>query len=425
MYLATIGLNHRTSPLALRERMVVDSANIGEALRDLQQNHAHEVAILSTCNRTEIYCVLETHEQLDLTQHWLSKHQRVEWQVLEKCLYAMQSEAAVRHVFRVAAGLDSMVLGEPQILGQIKAAARAAQTAGTLGSYLHHLFQRSFHVAKAVRASTAIGTQSVSMAAIAVRVAQRIFPSLKELRVLLIGAGEIIQLCGTHFKAQSPKQITVANRTIERAQILATRWQAETLKLTEIPSHIDQYDIVISCTASHLPIIGKGLLERTIKQRRYKPQLLIDLAIPRDIEPEAAEINGIYLYTLDDLGALAESGVATRHSAIEQANSIVENGVLSFNHWLEQRNRIPLIKEMRYQAEEIRKNEIKKAMKALRQGVPAEKILEHLSSSLVNHLLHHPTVALQNEEKHSTTNQNHQESLRDWISRLYRLSQNR
>ena len=287
-----------------------------------------------------------------------------------------------------------MVLGEPQILGQMKEAARSAENAGAMGTYLHQLFQRSFAVAKEVRSTTAIGTQSVSMAAAAVRLAERIYPSLSDTNVLLIGAGEMIELTATHFAAQSPKSITVANRTVERAQGLASRFLGNSMRLADLPNELAKFDIVISCTASSLPLVGKGLIERALKTRRRKPMFMVDLAVPRDIEPEAGQLDDVYLYTVDDLGELVREGMDARRGAVDQAEAIIDSRVQGFMHWLQARESSPLIKRLREQAELARASELERAFKGIEQGRDPREVLEHLSRSLTNKLLHNPTAAL-------------------------------
>jgi glutamyl-tRNA reductase len=292
-----------------------------------------------------------------------------------------------------------MVLGEPQILGQMKDAARAAQSAGTLGSILHKLFQRSFAVAKEVRTTTRVGAASVSMAAAAVKLAARIFPSLREQSVLLIGAGEMIELCATHFAAQGPARITVANRTLERAERLAHRFNGQAIELRTLAAELQRYDIVISCTASSLPILGKGLVERALRARRRRPMFMVDLAVPRDIEPEVAELDDAFLYTVDDLGAIVAEGLDARRSAVEQAEAIIDTQVGQFMHWMQVRESVPLIRQLRDQAEETRRQELERALKALARGEEPAALLESLSQGLTNKLLHAPTQALKKPGK--------------------------
>jgi len=396
MSLYALGLNHHTAPLAVRERVVFHVERLREALTELRGAFSSEAAILSTCNRTELY--LAGDERPDLSQ-WLAQYHRLDPAELQPYLYTLPREQAVRHAFRVAAGLDSMVLGEPQILGQMKDAARAAESAGTIGSVLHRLFQRSFAVAKEVRTTTRVGAASVSMAAAAVKLAARIFPSLREQSVLLIGAGEMIELCATHFAAQGPARITVANRTLERAERLAHRFNGRAIELRTLAAELHAHDIVISCTASSLPILGKGLLERALRARRRRPIFMVDLAVPRDIEPEVAELDDVFLYTVDDLGAIVAEGLDARRSAVEQAEAIIDTQVGQFMHWMQVRETVPLIQELRSQAEATRRQELERALKALARGEDPAKVAEALSQGLTNKLLHAPTQALKKPGK--------------------------
>jgi len=309
-------------------------------------------------------------------------------------LYTLPSEQAVRHAFRVASGLDSMVLGEPQILGQMKDAVREAQAAGTLGTVLHKLFQRSFAVAKEVRSTTEVGANSVSMAAASVKLAARIFPSLHEQTVLFIGAGEMIELCATHFAAQGPARITVANRTLERASQLAHRFNGQAIELRALAEHLHDYDIVVSCTASSLPILGKGLIERALRARRRRPMFMVDLAVPRDIEREVGELDDVFLYTVDDLAEIVSANLDARRSAVDQAEAIIETQVGQFMHWMQARESVPLIRALREQAEAARRHELERALRLLQRGDDPKQVLEALSQGLANKLMHAPTQAL-------------------------------
>jgi glutamyl-tRNA reductase len=413
MELFTLGLNHQTAPLAMRERVAFDAERLQSALAELiHREPVGEAAILSTCNRTELYCAAgEPRAALE----WLAGYHSVQPQDLKPFVYTFPQADAVRHAFRVAAGLDSMVLGEPQILGQMKEAVRAAQAAGTLGSTLHKLFQRSFAVAKEVRSNTAIGANSVSMAAAAVKLACRIFPTLAERKVLFIGAGEMIELAATHFAAQRPLAMTIANRTLQRAEHLARRFNAHTLALRDLPEHLAEYDVVVSCTASSLPIIGKGVMERTVRARRHRPIFMIDLAVPRDIEPEVAAMDDVFLYTVDDLAAVVKEGVDSRQAAVAQAEAIIESQVGSFLHWMKAREAVPLIRQLREGAEFARRHEVERALRQLSRGDDPREVLEALSQGLTNKLLHAPTEALNQTEGDG-------ESLRQLIARLYRLN---
>jgi glutamyl-tRNA reductase len=389
--LFTLGLNHQTAPLAVRERVVFHVERLQEALGELKRGLAREAAILSTCNRTELYI---SGEQPDELAQWLAQYHHLGPAELQQYLYTLPNEQAVRHAFRVASGLDSMVLGEPQILGQMKDAARAAESAGTLGSVLHRLFQRSFAVAKEVRSTTSIGAASVSMAAAAVKLAARIFPSLKDQSVLFIGAGEMIELAATHFAAQAPARITVANRTLERAERLAHRFNASAIELRTLAEHLHEYDIVVSCTASSLPILGKGLVERALRARRRRPMFMVDLAVPRDIEQEAGELDDVFLYTLDDLAGIVSANLDSRRAALEQAEAIIDGQVGQFMHWMRLREGVPLIRALRDEADAARRQELERALKALARGEDPASVVESLSQTLTNKLLHGPTQTL-------------------------------
>jgi glutamyl-tRNA reductase len=414
MALYAVGLNHQTAPLAVRERVVFHVERLREALAELKRRVVPEAAILSTCNRTEIYVSGSEDARAGLGE-WLAQYHRLDPSELGQFLYALPREQAVRHAFRVASGLDSMVIGEPQILGQMKDAARAAESAGTLGTVLHKLFQRSFAVAKEVRSTTRIGAQSVSMAAASVKLAARIFPSLKDQSVLFIGAGEMIELCATHFAAQGPARITVANRTLERAQRLAHRFNGRAIELRALAEHLHEYDIVVSSTASSLPILGKGLVERALRARRRRPIFMVDLAVPRDIEPEAGELDDVFLYTVDDLAGIVAANLDERRSALEQAEVIIDAQVGQFMHWMQARENVPLIRALREHAEEARRHEVERALRLLQKGEPPAAVLEALSQGITNKLLHGPTQAL-NEAPADEGR-----ALAETLARLFRL----
>ena len=388
-----LGLNHNTAPLDLRGRFAFALDQIAPALAGLRQSHARhpEAAILSTCNRTEVYCASD-NLQIDHTLGWLARSGDVPADALREHTYVLQDGQAARHAFRVASGLDSMVLGEPQILGQMKSAVRAAEDAGALGSTLNQLFQRSFAVAKQVRSSTEIGAHSISMAAAAVRLAGNLFEDLGRTRVLFVGAGEMIELAATHFAARQPLSIAIANRTLERGEKLASRFGAQVMRLAELPERLHEFDIVVSCTASQLPILGLGAVERTLKRRRHRPMFMVDLAVPRDIEPEIKQLPDVYLYTVDDLAQVVQTGQASRQAAVAQAEVIIDAGVQSFMHWLDQRDpargTVPLIRQLNAQADQWRALELARARKRLAKGEDVEAVLEALSRGLTQKMLH-------------------------------------
>ena len=392
MSLYAIGLNHQTAPVALRERVAFGVDALSEALRDLfGKRLAREAAILSTCNRTEIYCHAEEPDQV---ARWLADYHRLAVDNVKPHLYIHPGERAVTHAFRVASGLDSMVIGETQILGQLKQAVRTAEAAGTVGLILNKLFQKSYSVAKEVRTQTDIGGASISMAAASVKLARRIFPTLEETHMLMIGAGEMIELAGTHFAAANPASITVANRTLSRGEALAAKLGASAITLAELPDVLARFDIIVTSTASSLPILGKGLLERVVRQRKHRPIFIVDLAVPRDVEPEARELDDIFLYSVDDLALLVRENLKLRQGAVEEAEAIVTEQSESFNLWLESRTVVPVLKAMRDQGETIRNAELERAKRLLANGTDPAAVLEQLSRALTNKFLHAPSQTL-------------------------------
>ena len=413
MQLFAFGINHQTAPLAVREQVVFHAEGLIGALRDLvDRRPVQEAAIISTCNRTEVYCKTEDPPA---AVDWMAGYHRLKTQQIEPYLYRLPQEHAVKHAFRVASGLDSMVLGEPQILGQFKQAVRTAQAAGTLGVYLNKLFQRTFAVAKTVRSETEIGAATVSMASAAVGLAQRIYPSIVEQSVLFIGAGEMVELCATHFAAHHPRRMTFANRTLERAQPLADRFLGRAITLNELPPQLAQHDIVVSCTASTLPIIGKGLVESALRARKHRPMLMFDLAVPRDVEGEVGELDDVFLYSVDDLGNLAREGMAVRGNAVAQAEVIIENQVTDFMHWLGNRELVPTIRALRDSAERARRHEMERALRRLAKGEDPQVVLESLSHALTAKLMHAPTHAL------SHARDDDREVLAQLLTRLYHI----
>ena len=394
MSVFTLGLNHTTAPLDLRGKLAFAPEQLSPVLKSLRERlamAAPEAALVSTCNRTELYVATTAARARELARpamDFLAGHAGVPAQQLQHHTYLREDREAARHAFRVAAGLDSMVLGEPQILGQMKQAVREADAAGTLGTTLHQLFQRSFSVAKEVRTSTEIGAHSVSMAAAAVRLAGEIFEDLRDIRVLFVGAGEMIELVATHFAAREPKGMAVANRTLERGEALAARYGGQALRLAELPQRLHEFDAVVSCTASTLPIIGLGAVESALKARRRRPMFMVDLAVPRDIEPEVARLRDVYLYTVDDLSTVVQTAGEKRHAAVERAEAIVDAGVQSFAHWLDQRATVPLIQALNRQADDWRTAELARARKLLAKGEDVEAVLEALSRGIAHKMLH-------------------------------------
>ena len=392
MSLYTLGLNHTTAPLDVRERVTFAPDALSGALRELTSGRmVKEAAILSTCNRTEVY--FHGGEPEPMTR-WLERAHALPPAMLTPYVYALNGDRAVTHAFRVASGLDSMVLGEPQILGQMKQAVRAADAAGSLGLVLNRLFQRTFAVATDVRSHTDIGSASISMAAAAVKLAERIFPSLSEQRLLLIGAGEMIELAATHFASRHPRSITVANRTLERGHQLAHRFGADAITLTELNERLAQFDVIVTCTASSLPIIGKGTLERVVKQRKHAPVLIVDLGVPRDVEAEAAALDDVFLYSVDDLADIVKDNLQIRREAVLQAEQMIAEQAAHFLRWLQGRSVVPTIAALSAHHEAMRNRELDRARRMLAAGTPADEVLDALARGLTSKFLHPSLAAL-------------------------------
>lgn len=394
MGLLSLGINYETAPLAIRERVAFPLAGLRTALQTLLQTRCADhpttplvrgAVILSTCNRTELYCATAYPSAL---KQWLAHYHQLPYDTLAPYLYTYPNEEAVRHAFRVASGLNSAVLGEPQILGQVKQAVSEAQQAGSLDSTLHRLFQHTLTIAKHVRTYTEIGNASVSMASAIVKLAQNIFPSLQEQHVLLVGAGEMIELVATHLAAHQPKTITIANRNPERAQLLAARIGAKVIGLADIPESLPHADVLVSCTASTLPLIGKGAVERAIRLRKHRPILMVDLAVPRDIEPEVQTLEDIFLYTVDDLAAIIRRGLTIRQSAVSEAESLIEMEVHRFVEWQQQRATVPLIHALQEQASGWQEQAMKRALKRLGQGADPHTVLHEFSHNLTQKWMH-------------------------------------
>ncbi len=413
MNLISIGINHHIAPLEVREKVALVPEIMPDALQDLQkylsQSQAKdksEVAILSTCNRTEIYCaandqIITDQQVTDKTIDWLSQQKGFQSDELTPYLNTSIASEAVRHVFRVGCGLDSMVLGETQILGQMKQAVQTAKQVGSMGTYLNQLFNKTFSVAKEVRTNTEINMHAISLASAALRLSTLVLGDVAEQRILFIGAGEMIQLCAAHFAAKNPKSITIANRSLERGELLAGYLRdqgrvSESIQLVELPSKLHQFDIVISCTASSLPIIGMGMVKTALKKRIRKPLVMIDLAVPRDIESEVSSLPDVYLYTVDNLGEVVKEGLGHRLSAVKSAEQIIDQQVSQFMQWLSQRAAVPLITSIKERSEAFQKLELEKAQKRLARGENPQEVMAELARALANkflhgsfHLLHH------------------------------------
>ncbi|NBN60709.1 glutamyl-tRNA reductase [Proteus sp. G2639] len=397
MTLLALGINHKTAPVALREKVSFSPDTMGDALNNLlQQPAVRGGVVLSTCNRTELYLSMEdkenSHEQLI---RWLCQYHQIEPNELKQSVYWHQDNQAVSHLMRVASGLDSLVLGEPQILGQVKKAFADSQNYDSLSSELERLFQKSFSVAKRVRTETQIGANAVSVAFAACTLARQIFESLSSLTILLVGAGETIELVARHLREHQAKKIIIANRTKERAQRLANEVDADVITLSEIDECLAQADIVISSTASPLPIIGKGMVERALKKRRNQPMLLVDIAVPRDIEQDVEKLNNVYLYSVDDLDAIIQHNREQRQAAAVQAEHIVQQESGQFMDWLRAQSAVGAIREYRDSAEMLRAEMTEKAITLIQNGADAEKVIQQLSHQLMNRLIHTPTKSLQ------------------------------
>lgn len=397
MTLLALGINHKTAPVSLRERVSFSPESIHHVLTSLlQQPKVRGAVVLSTCNRTELYLSVEQGSNVcEQLVNWLCAYHHLRLEEVNKSIYWHFGREAVSHLMRVASGLDSLVLGEPQILGQVKKAFAESQRAHLLSWQLERLFQKSFSVAKRIRTETEIGASAVSVAFAACTLARQIFESLAELNVLLVGAGETIELVARHLREHNVQSIMIANRTRERAERLANAVGAEVITLSEIGTRLAQADIVISSTASPLPIIGKGMVERALKARRNQPMLLVDIAVPRDIEPEAGNLADVYLYSVDDLHAIIQDNLAQRRTAAVQAETIILQESHNFMTWLRSLDAIETIRNYRSQAEQLRAETESKALAAIAQGADVEQVIHELTRKLTNRLIHGPTKSLQ------------------------------
>jgi len=394
MAFLALGINHKTASVDVRERVAFTPEQLVEALQQLcQRTGTREAAILSTCNRSELY-IEQSGAQAEAVLEWLADYHQLSAADLRACAYVHEDADAVRHMMRVAAGLDSLVLGEPQILGQMKSAYAVAREAGTVGPLLGRLFQATFSAAKQVRTDTAIGENPVSVAFAAVSLARQIFSDLQRSQALLIGAGETITLVARHLHEQGVKRIVVANRTLERAKVLAEEFGAHAVLLADIPQELVNSDIVISSTASQLPILGKGAVESALKQRRHKPIFMVDIAVPRDIEPEVGELDDVYLYTVDDLHEVVAENLKSRQGAAQAAEEMVAGGVNDFMARLRELAAVDVLRAYRQQGERLRDEELQKAQRLLANGGNAEDVLMQLARGLTNKLLHAPSVQL-------------------------------
>ncbi len=417
MALLALGINHKTAPVDVRERVAFAPESMAEAMHAAKVSaDLKEIAILSTCNRTELYCSSKLEGSRALLE-WLGEYHGLDPAQLQGCSYAFWDEDAARHMMRVASGLDSLVLGEPQILGQLKSAYSVSQENGHVGAELGRLFQQTFSVAKQVRTDTAIGENPVSVAYAAVSLAQHIFAEMSSSKALLIGAGETIELVARHLSQAGVKEITVANRTLNRALTLAEDFSGKAILLGDIPEALADADIVIASTASQLPILGKGAVESALKKRKHRPIFMVDIAVPRDIEAEVGELDDVYLYTVDDLKEVIEENQRTRETAAQQAEEIIESGAHDFMRQLRSLDAVDVLTLFRGQAEALRDQELDKALKQLENGKPAEEVIAMLARGLTNKMLHHPTIQMRKASADGRGD------LLELVQELYQLSE--
>ncbi|MEP5231104.1 MAG: glutamyl-tRNA reductase [Alloalcanivorax sp.] len=393
MNLVAVGVNHTTADVELRERLAFSTQQAEAALASLREMPGvREAALLSTCNRTELYCFTDDVSP-NFTQ-WLASSRNLSAERLSTVLYQHSGEQALEHMMRVAGGLDSLVLGEPQILGQMREAYARAHEAGLLNGELSRLFQEVFSVAKRIRTETGIGANPVSVAYAAVSFARHIFADLKKSRALLIGAGEMIELVARHLGEQQVQEITIANRTQERASELAAAVGGRGISLEELPVALESADILISCTAAPLPILGKGMVERALKKRRHRPMFMVDIAVPRDIEPEVGELDDVYLYTVDHLQEAIQENVRARQQAAQEASELIRDAIVRHRRQRREQDAVKVLRDYREQRTSMAESELEKALQQLRNGGDAEQVLRKFQHSLVNKWLHTPSVTL-------------------------------
>lgn len=388
------GVNHNSAPVEIRERIAVNPDRLRYTLASLVKHDGiNEAVILSTCNRTEVYCYLEQKTAVD-PRHWLYQYFDLPKDDFQPFIFSFSDSDAVRHLCRVACGLDSMVLGEPQILGQLKEAYRIAHETETVGKMLNKLLQHSFSVAKRVRTDTAIGSSPVSVAFAAVRLAKQVFGELDNKTALLIGAGDTIELVAQHLHDNKLGRLIVVNRSLERARSLASRFNGFALPLKELPEHLAEADLLISSTASQLPILGKGAVEKALKKRKHRPVFMVDIAVPRDIEPEIGDLDDIYLYTVDDLQTVIEENRRSRQSAALQADEIILTETRHFMDWMQSLDAISTIQLLRNNLHLTQMSLVEKAKKHLARGEEPDQVVEALARAMIQKITHTPSVKL-------------------------------
>ena len=416
MTLLALGINHKTAPVALREKVAFTPDSLVEALASLKKlEGVNESVIVSTCNRTELY-VNAQHDSATTLLSWLSEFHHLDVDEIEKNSYILSQDDAVKHIMRVASGLDSLILGEPQILGQVKQAFGDAKHSGMVSSEFDKLFQHTFSVAKRVRSETEIGANAVSVAYAAVQLAKHIFAELPKRSVLLVGAGETIELVAQHLKEQGVTCLAVANRTVARAEALAESLDASVFTLSQVPEHLKDFDIVLSSTASQLPLIGKGMVEKALRQRRNMPMFLVDLAVPRDIESEVNELGDAYLYTVDDLQHIVQKNLANREQAAQEAEKLIEKQASDYMGWKQSQQSIDLVRQYRQKGITHRDELVEKALVQLGEGKDAESVLTEMAYKLTNTLLHPTTLALREAAMHDDP------ALSRWLGQALSLS---
>ncbi len=418
MSILAYGLNYRTASVELRERVAFPEDHVQDALHQVQRDveGVREAAIISTCNRTELYCAIHPEAEEELTA-WVSRHRAVDSAELDNAVYKHWDQEAARHQIRVASGLDSQVLGEPQIMGQVKTAYEIARECGTLGPELNLLSQISLRTAKQVRTQTEIGRNPISVAYAAVSLAQQIFTDLGTKKALLLGAGETISLVADHLAAQGIGKMAIANRTLVNAELLAAKYDAEYMQLTDVAERLADFDVVIASTGSSLPIIGKGAVEAAIKHRRRRPVFMVDIAVPRDIEPEVGELPDVYLYSVDDLSQIVEGNIQQRREAAETAESFVLEGARLYLRESRVQKDKDLLRAFRDQAKAIQAESLARAKKDLARGTDPQRVLERLSNDLTNKLIHAPTMAIRDASADGRTD------LLDYMRTLYDVTE--
>ena len=414
MALWVLGINHRTASVEKRERVSFPESEMAPALQNaLRLPGVHELAVMSTCNRTEFYVVGDEHINRQALVEWWGAWLDVEPTSFDECVYVHEEQHAAQHVMRVACGLDSMVLGEPQVLGQLKEAYNQAYAAGTTGTILSRLFEHAFSVAKRVRTDTAIGENPVSVAYAAVSMSRHIFSDMRRKSALLIGAGETVELVAQHLSQAGIRDLTVANRSIERAEQLASRFEGRAVSLSAVPDELPGADIVIASTGSQLPILGKGAVEHAIRRRKHKPIFMVDLAVPRDIEPEVGELDDIFLYTVDDLHSVIEENRRSREGAAQEAEHLVQEGASEFMYQLRALDAVATLKQFRGEVESVRDAELDKALRSLASGGDPETLLRSMARTLTNKFLHHPTVQVRKATAEGRV------EVTDWLRELH------